>query len=82
VDKAELASRIRRALQAQTQVSLGELLASHPLERGLAEVVAYLSLAADDPHAIIEDEQRQSIRWTDSAGTERRATVPLVVYSR
>jgi len=82
VDKAELASRIRRALQVQSQVSLGELLASHPLERGLAEVVAYLSLAADDPHAIIEDEQRQSVRWTDSSGTERRATVPLVVYSR
>jgi flagellar motility protein MotE (MotC chaperone) len=82
VDKAELAARIRRALQMQTQVSLGELLASHPLERGLAEVVAYLSLAADDPRATIADEQRQSIVWTDSTGNQRRATVPLVVYGR
>ena len=82
VDKAELASRIRRALQTQPQVSLGELLASHPLERGLAELVAYLSLAADDTHAIIEDEQRQSVSWTDPTGDERRATVPLVIYSR
>lgn len=82
VDKAELASRIRQALQTQPQVSLGELLASHPLERGLAELVAYLSLAADDTRAIIEDEQRQSVSWTDPSGKERYATVPMVIYSR
>jgi flagellar motility protein MotE (MotC chaperone) len=82
VDKAELAERIRKALQTRSQVSLGELVASHPLERGLAELVAYLSLAADDNHAIIEDERRQSISWTDPSGAERHATIPLVVYSR
>jgi hypothetical protein len=82
VDKAELASRIRRALQTQPQVSLGQLLESHPLQRGLAELVAYLSLAAEDAHAIIEDEQRQSVTWTDPSGKVRYATVPLVIYGR
>jgi flagellar motility protein MotE (MotC chaperone) len=82
VDKAELASRIRQTLQTRTQISLGELLASHPLRRGLAELVAYLSLAADDAHATIDDEQRQDVLWTDATGGERHATVPLVIYSR
>jgi hypothetical protein len=82
VDKAELASRIRRALQTRTQVSLSELLEAHPLQRGLAELVAYLCLAAEDAHALIDDEQKQSVSWTDAAGGERRASVPLVVYSR
>ncbi len=82
VDKAELASRIRRALQTRTQVSLSELLEAHPLQHGLAELVAYLCLAAEDAHALIDDEQKQSVSWTDAAGGERRASVPLVVYSR
>jgi flagellar motility protein MotE (MotC chaperone) len=82
VDKTELAARIRRALQVRPQISMGELLESHPLQRGLAELVAYLSLAADDRHAIIDDEQRQTISWTDSTGCPRQATLPLVVYCR
>jgi hypothetical protein len=39
-------------------------------------------LGADDNHAIIKDEQRQSISWTAPSGNERHATIPLVVYSR
>jgi Protein of unknown function (DUF3375) len=82
VDKTQLAAHIRRSLQTRPQVSLGELVESRPLERGLAELVAYLSLAADDPRALIDDEQRQTISWIDPAGSERKATVPLVVYGR
>jgi flagellar motility protein MotE (MotC chaperone) len=85
VDKTELAAHIRRALQTRPQISLAELLESRPIERGLAEVVAYLSLAAEDSadrRAIIDDEQKQTIAWTDKSGCQRQATVPLVVYCR
>jgi flagellar motility protein MotE (MotC chaperone) len=82
VDKTELATHIRRALQTRPQISLGELVESRPLERGLAELVAYLSLAAEDRRALIDDEQKQTIVWTDDTGCQRRASVPLVVYCR
>jgi hypothetical protein len=82
VDKPQLAAHIRRSLQTRAQVSLGELVESRPLERGLAELVAYLTLAADDPRALIDDDEKQTISWIDPAGCERKATVPLVVYSR
>jgi hypothetical protein len=82
VDKTELAAHIRRALQTQPQISLGEIVKARPLERGLAEIVAYLSIAADDSHALIDDEQKQTLVWTDPTGCERQATVPLVVYCR
>jgi hypothetical protein len=82
VDKTELAAHIRRALQTRAQISLGEIVEARPLERGLAEIVAYLSIAADDSHALIDDEQKQTLTWTDPAGITRQATVPLVVYSR
>jgi hypothetical protein len=82
VDKAALAANIRRVLQTRPKISLAEIVESHPLQRGLAELVAYLRLAAEDRHALIEDTQKQTVRWTDDAGRERLATLPLVVYSR
>jgi flagellar motility protein MotE (MotC chaperone) len=82
VDKTELAAHIRRALQTRPQISLAEIIESRPLERGLAEIVAYLSLAADDSQALIDDEHKQILAWTDATGCQRQATVPLVVYSR
>jgi hypothetical protein len=82
VDKTELAAHIRRALQTRPQISLGEIVEARPLERGLAEIVAYLSIAADDRHALIDDEQKQTLTWTDPTGCARQATVPLVVYCR
>jgi hypothetical protein len=82
VDKTRLAAHIRRTLQTRAQVSLVELLEAQPLEQGLAELVAYLSLAADDPRAVIENVQSETISWVDRAGTRRIATMPVVVFNR
>jgi hypothetical protein len=82
VDKERLAGQIRRLLQRRTQVSLAEVAAAHPLEHGLAELVAYLSLASDDAAATIDEERREAIHWTDAEGRRRQATVPLVIFAR
>jgi len=52
------------------------------LEKGLAELVAYLSLASEDDAAIIDDRQKQTLRWRDAEGLERQATLPLVIFTR
>ena len=49
---------------------------------GLAEVVAYFSIAADDPAAIINDTARQTLTWIDENGMRRQATLPTVIFSR
>jgi hypothetical protein len=82
VDKTELLARIRQALQTRSQISLADLVAEWELERGLAELVAYLSLAADDESAIIDDRQKQTLCWTDGDGNRRQATLPLVIFTR
>ena len=82
VDKARLAARIRQALQTHEQITLTAVLESHPLEQGLAELIAYLSLAADDSKALIDDESAETIAWTDENGSERRATLPTVIFCR
>jgi flagellar motility protein MotE (MotC chaperone) len=82
VDKERLAMRIRRSLQSHPQVSLSDMVARHPIEQGLAEIVAYFSIAADDPAAIINDTARQTLTWIDENGTARQATLPTVIFCR
>ena len=82
VDKERLASRVRRALQTRSQVSLVELVQAHPLEQGLAELVAYLSLAATDGASLIDDARHQTLSWTDDEGRLRQGTLPMVVFCR
>jgi flagellar motility protein MotE (MotC chaperone) len=82
VDKAVLDARIRRALQTRDQVALTTLLAEHPLEQGLAELVAYMSLAADNGKALIDESRMETVTWTDQRGDGRQATLPTVIFSR
>jgi hypothetical protein len=82
VDHGRLAAHVRQALQNRPQISLAELVDRNPLEQGLAELVAYFSLAADDRGAIIDDAQRQTLTWADDTGRLRQATMPLVIFCR
>jgi len=82
VDKTRLAARVRQALQSRDQIALTAVLETHPLEQGLAELVAYLSLAAADGKAVIDDERSETITWTDEHGVQRRATLPTVIFCR
>lgn len=82
IDRARLVAAIERALDRQSPASLAQVIDDCPLEHGLAELVTYLSIAADDPNALISDDRRESIRWTDRAGSTRRASLPLILFTR
>jgi hypothetical protein len=82
VDRELLAQRIRKVLQERSHVTLAEVVAAHPLEHGLTELVAYLGLAAEDRRAQIDEQRTHAIAWVDREGRPRRATLPVVVFSR
>ncbi len=82
VDRQALEAGIRRALQDRDQISLAELIDSEPLDQGLAELVTYLAIAAEQPAALIDEGQSQQVSWTQADGRRRRARIPLVVFSR
>jgi hypothetical protein len=82
VDKGALAQHVRQALQQRTQIALGELLAQHPLRKGLAELVAYLQLAAEQGAVVTDDGEEDIVSWQSSEGAIRRARVPRVIFSR
>jgi len=69
-------------LQTASQVSLADLVAEYPIEQGLAELVTYLSLAAEDRLALIDDTAKQTVSWTDTEGVRRQATLPQVIFTR
>lgn len=80
VDKDRLRAHLRRALQTRPQVSLAQILEEHPLELGLAELVAWLSLATGESPAAIDENVSRSVTWMDDEGVARTATVPEVVF--
>ena len=82
VDKVALAQHVRQSLQQRTQVTLAELLDTRPLQQGLAELVAYLSLAAEPGRALIDDTVLDRVAWLARSGHTRTASLPRVVFSR
>lgn len=82
VDRARLAAQVRCALQTRPQVTLGEIVAEHPLEHGLAELVAWLSLASEDRSAVIDEAHVDRVAWADAQGTWRQAHLPRIIFCR
>lgn len=82
VDRGRLQSAIARELRQHGQVSLADVIASHPLQVGLAELVTYLSLAGDDARASFDETQPQTVEWHDESGIHRHARIPLVLFTQ
>lgn len=82
VDRALLRAHIRKALQLRSQVSIAEIVASCPLELGLAELIAYLAIAAEDNAAVIDSTRTERVHWVDPTGVMREATLPVVLFVR
>lgn len=81
VDKSRLQENLRLALRQQPQISLGDLLHHYPLQQGLAELVTWLELATTHSRCVLDEHHTQLISWHDEQGVQRRASVPLIIFS-
>lgn len=83
VDKGRLIHHIRRTLGDRSQVTLGELVQSLPLERGLAEIVAYIQLGVESFACTVDDSLHETIRWSsEETKKEREARLPRIIFVR
>jgi hypothetical protein len=82
VDRIKLKGIIRNCLQTRDQVTLEQVLARHPLEKGLCELVTYLSLAGEDERAQFDDSRQQRVSWSDEHGVTRQAQFCAVIFNR
>lgn len=82
IDRGELLGHIRQELQGRGQISIAEVISRHPLRHGLAELVAYLQLAADWPGMAVDDEVPEHVTWQSGSGVTRQATLPRIILLR
>lgn len=84
VDRAQLARHIRQALQDRSQVTLREIVETHPLRHGLAELVAYLQLGSESLKTTVDEATPELIAWdalaSDGAAVRKQATLPRVIF--
>jgi flagellar motility protein MotE (MotC chaperone) len=81
VDRGRLLGHVREALASQSQISLAQLLDRNPLKQGLAELVTYLTLRADDFDLHFDEESTEEIVWEDEE-TGRKARLPRLTFVR
>ncbi|HEY4540889.1 MAG TPA: DUF3375 domain-containing protein, partial [Noviherbaspirillum sp.] len=85
IDKAALSRHIRHTLQQRSQTSLRELCEARPLEQGLAELVAYLQLAAGEFKTVVDEEKTDIVVWreTTTGGVRmKQARLPRLIFVR
>jgi len=84
IDEEELERHIETLLESYPQIRLSEVLELYPVEKGLAEVLAYCVLAARDPRHSIDPDTSEEIVFASLTGTMQETVlrVPLVYYRR
>lgn len=82
VDSERLLENIRGTLIGRSQATLGEVTAKFPITQGLAELVAYMSIAANSQDAFFDDGAREYIIWNSDDGAAKRAELPRVIFTR
>ncbi len=82
VDERLLRERIASLLRGRLQVTLVEVAAAFPPEQGLAEVVAYFKLAANDMSAIVDETITETLVVPAHGRTpEKRVRLPRVIFT-
>jgi len=79
IDREILQENINYFFQDQDQVSLETIIKHFPLQKGLAEITAYLSIATDSPIHMINCEKNIEITWNHE-GICEIIRLPQVIF--
>jgi len=82
VDKFELQAHIQKELQTRDQITLSAVIEKHPLSKGLAELVTYLTIASENSFTFFDDLHSDEIRWKDCNGIWKKVTISRVIFNR
>jgi flagellar motility protein MotE (MotC chaperone) len=79
IDLATLRAAIAETVTAQGgYATIGEVVRSHPLTDGLAELIGYLQVSDDGGIVLVG--RREQVDWVDATGRHRVADMPLVLF--
>lgn len=82
IDEMELQDNIKRLLMSYTEITLAELIHSYPIRRGMAEIIAYLQIAARDPLHAIDRAAQEEVRISTRNGEEKTVILPRIIFRR
>lgn len=79
VDESRLHRRVAALLEEKSRVTLGEVTAVYPLQKGLSELLTYVALAARAEQHRIDKNHWEQIPLADNGRVVR---LPLVIYKK
>lgn len=80
VDKKRLEGNIKQLLQERNEITLGEIVAQRPIEKGLSEVVTYFSIATQQSKNHINKEEQEVI--VIDKLNNRKIHIPKIVFKK
>jgi len=81
INEQALHGNIKRLLMSRPAVTLAELVESYPVSQGIAEVIAYIQIAAREPqHEVDRTASQTIIIQTPKDNQQKSITIPTVVF--
>ena len=80
VDEEKIKSNIERALQKQQQLTLKKILEIYPLEKGLAELVGYISVS--NGYRVNITDEKEIIEYEVEESIYKRIEIPKIIFVR
>lgn len=82
VDEALLKRRIDTLLKRRVQCTLGEVVAHFGVDKGIAELVGYYSIAKSRGTARIEKDSFETVDIADFDGNTKKVRIPKTIFTR
>ncbi|HET7116628.1 MAG TPA: DUF3375 domain-containing protein [Hanamia sp.] len=84
IDMAELKGKIKSALKNKTQISFADFVQEFEIEKGVAEVVAYVEIASKEKNKHLVDESLHDIIDIRNSKTNKnfKVKVPQIIFCR
>jgi hypothetical protein len=83
IDLEELKENIRTALKYKTQVTLKELVDQYQVQKGVAEIIGYVEIAAKDRNHLYNDAIEEEILiFNQKTDKTFRVKTPQIIYCR
>ena len=82
INEELLELNIQKKLLHQEQVSLGEVVKSFPVQKGVAELVGYISIAKKSSSTVIDEASSELLNIQDANGNNKKIKIPKIIFVR
>jgi translation elongation factor EF-1beta len=80
----ELRNNIKNALKHKTQISFIDFIKEFPIQKGIAEMVAYMEIASQEKHKYIVDEEIRQTIDIQNIKTDKtfKIEIPQIIFCK